>query len=707
MKFLFNFCLFFFFFTGTLLSQKPIAQMVNQAKSSGISFVQADLFSSVTRDVNTKDDLAAALSKGILLQWDNNLVQRLRTLSGQAVLLTLPFENGGTIALELVPAKNFSQDFQVHLGSTGQRYEAYDKGTHFWGIVKGDQATLACISVYDQEVIGLISTANGQYVIGAVERDPQKTHILYKDDDLKKETAFECETDDELHQIGKDIATGQRTGPTNCVRMFIECDYTLFQNKGSVANVVTYMTGVMSQVTALYTNESVNLVLHDLLVWDVTDPYTGPTASNYLTQFRTAKNGVYNGDLAHLVGIHSLGGVAYLDVLCYSLYGVGYSSVYASYSNVPTYSWSVEVMTHEIGHNLGSSHTHSCVWNGNNTAIDGCGPAAGYSDGCNAPLPTNGGTIMSYCHLLSNVGINFNNGFGPQPGDRIRNEVYNAACLVSCDTTGGGGGGPDTCVYVAVNSQNFESALGIWKDGGADCERFNSTTYANSPAYSVRLRDNTNSSTLFIKSNQDWTGYDEITVNFSYITVSFENNEDFWLQISTNGGSTYTTIADFNAGTEFTNGVRGTATVVIPGPFTSTMRLQLRADASADDDQVYIDDIEITGCELQSLTGGLENRNQGVDLQGVDKTGTAISQLNLGPNPADDVVHLMFLADQTMEVTIQLFDLAGRMAMEQTTTAVEGDNNISLSLGQLPEGVYLVQVTAGADRFTRKLVLSR
>jgi hypothetical protein len=34
---------------------------------------------------------------------------------------------------------------------------------------------------------------------------------------------------------------------------------------------------------------------------------------------------------------------------------------------------------------------------------------------------------MSYCHLLSGVGINFNNGFGQQPGDLIRNRI--AACF--------------------------------------------------------------------------------------------------------------------------------------------------------------------------------------------------------------------------------------------------------------------------------------
>lgn len=38
---------------------------------------------------------------------------------------------------------------------------------------------------------------------------------------------------------------------------------------------------------------------------------------------------------------------------------------------------------------------------------------------------------MSYCHL-NPVGINFNNGFGPQPGNLIRNRVSNATCLGEC-----------------------------------------------------------------------------------------------------------------------------------------------------------------------------------------------------------------------------------------------------------------------------------
>src|SRR5690625_7606059 len=92
---------------------------------------------------------------------------------------------------------------------------------------------------------------------------------------------------------------------------------------------------------------------------------------------------------------------------------------------VPVYSWTILAMSHVMGHSFGSSLTHACAWNGDNTPIDVCGPTFDftYSEGCtNGPIPYNeGGTIMSYCHLLNNVGINFSMGFGEQPAN-LRSE---------------------------------------------------------------------------------------------------------------------------------------------------------------------------------------------------------------------------------------------------------------------------------------------
>ncbi|HEU4769737.1 MAG TPA: discoidin domain-containing protein, partial [Pyrinomonadaceae bacterium] len=133
-----------------------------------------------------------------------------------------------------------------------------------------------------------------------------------------------------------------------------------------------------------------------------------------------------------------------------------YSGIDATFANVPTYSWSIGVFTHELGHLFGSPHTHACVWNGNGTAIDGCGPSLGFSEGgCSpAPIPPNGGTIMSYCHLLG-TGINFTFGFGPQPRSVMMNRLNNATCLSGCGYTIGQNAPNPQLIVDAANRNDF------------------------------------------------------------------------------------------------------------------------------------------------------------------------------------------------------------------------------------------------------------
>ncbi len=101
------------------------------------------------------------------------------------------------------------------------------------------------------------------------------------------------------------------------------------------------------------------------------------------------------------------------------------------------------VITHELGHNLGSSHTHSCSWTSDFKQIDDCGNVHFYNQGTtpegnkcfdpdNPIIPLDGGTIMSYCHLIGVAGINLSKGFGEHPGNLIRKRVSNADCVNTC-----------------------------------------------------------------------------------------------------------------------------------------------------------------------------------------------------------------------------------------------------------------------------------
>jgi|GEM_PF-4641622 len=154
------------------------------------------------------------------------------------------------------------------------------------------------------------------------------------------------------------------------------------------------------------------------------------------------------------------------------------------------------------------------------------------------------------------------------------------------------GGNVDCAVVI---SDDFESGLGNWDDPGSDCTRLNNAGFASNGNFSIRLRDNTiTSSTTSI--SLDLSVADSVLVDFSYFPNSMESGEDFWLQISTDGGFSFTTIQTWASGTDFTNGIRYFEHVNISSPLTSDTRFRFVCDASGNGDQVYFDEITITVC---------------------------------------------------------------------------------------------------------------
>ncbi len=429
-------------------SQGTVKEQVQLQKEQLESIPSVSVFIKENKDQLNAGDYSY-LKDYDLFSLRKNLVSDLADQKRKVLRLLLPLE-GKEITLNLVEANIFTAEFKITKASDPTAKVDYDFGAYYWGEVAGEAQSFVGVSIFENEIAGLISIGDKTYNLGQVEET--ELHILYKNTDMitPPESFCSAPPDGPSSQIEQQLKSVM-LGPENCVNMYVETAFNIFQTRGSVASVVDYVTAVFVEVSALYTNEAINLQLNELFVWDVADPYTpapsDPTQGSlgFLFNFRDALNGNYNGDLAHLLHYSNTnGGIAYTDVVCgNSVFGVGYSGIDNTYNNVPTYSWTIEVIAHELGHNLGSPHTHDCVWNGNNTQIDDCGskyffnnPTLGSPEPCydnnNEILPAAQGTIMSYCHLISGVGIDFNNGFGQQPGDLVRSRVYNATCLTAC-----------------------------------------------------------------------------------------------------------------------------------------------------------------------------------------------------------------------------------------------------------------------------------
>lgn len=442
-------------------AQGRVAARIAEARSSA-AFAPVRLFAAAQRTAAHDALWRAALRDCQVLRYDRQAAEALLRQRAARIALELPFPEGPAV-VDLERVEITADGFQVRVSSDGAAVEA-PPGLHYRGVVRGVEGSLAAVSIFAHEVMAIIGDARGDRVIGRFANDAEGLHASYWEHDLRGTFPGVCGTPD----LPLPDAVEQRgdggTKTVRCVTIYWEAAYDLFLNKGSVANVTTYLTGLFNQMATLLANDGVNVVLQEIFVWNTASPYNGTNSSQQLSQFSQYRTS-FNGNLAHLLDLNGYGGRAYLNTLCSSTsLRMAYSGINASYSNVPTFSWSVEVVTHETGHNLGSSHTHACAWNGNNTAIDGCGQAAGYSEGSCAqgPLPPSnvGGTIMSYCHLTSS-GINFANGFGPQPAELIRLRVNTAACLAACGTT------CDAPIPLSVPALNATSATLAWSNYGA------------------------------------------------------------------------------------------------------------------------------------------------------------------------------------------------------------------------------------------------
>ena len=420
-----------FFALGFSQDLKPIPQKVKDSKLANKSFIKYDLFT-VNQSVQKQALYKAAAEDITVMMLNKSEINRISAERPDALEMTFPFE-GKNITLELVKNNLYTRDFKVN---TDKGYTPYLPGVYYHGIVKGDNESLVAMSFFNNDVVGVTSIKNvGNIVIGKAKDSDD--FISYNDQKMKGSNPFSCSADQVLENqsfqapsYDPAMMTAKKTD--NCVRIYYETGYNIYTNKGStVSNVIDWVSAMHNNISTLYNNDGITVALSEVFVWTSNDPYNGAGTLAKLNQFKSARP-TFNGDVAQLIKYQNpvSGGVAFLNTLCTNN-SYSYVDVFLNYANVPTFSWNIEAMTHEIGHSLGSPHTHACFWNGNNTAIDGCGPASGNNEGCSGPLPTKGGTIMSYCHLVSSVGINFANGFGEQPGALIRNQINKSGCLGS------------------------------------------------------------------------------------------------------------------------------------------------------------------------------------------------------------------------------------------------------------------------------------
>jgi len=436
----------FYIVFGSGLSAQSFSQEIHSNLSIYEKMELHSPFSVKERITDLDDGERIFLSSALTMEVDESFFDEILNSKQRQLRLEMPISERLSIELHLREVDVFSSDAVIKTSSGDEINPSDHDFRTFWGVVEGSPGSKVSFNVYADRIMAFISFGMHDFTFGKYGESDNAPHILYYNQNLDLPFFFSCGVD-KLDQVDREGKQGNHSGSralTDCVNIYVEADYDLYQEFGTVSGVIDHVTGLFSQVFIIFDDESIAMDISELLVWDTPSPYSGSDAEEYLLDFTDELDGNFNGDLAHLVNLEfTFGGVAWVNVLCFDPLATAFSGITNNYQNVPTYSYSVFVVAHEIGHNLGSEHTHACVWNNNDTQIDDCGNEFAHNQGstpegdaCFNPsspiIPTNGGTIMSYCNLFQNVGINFNLGFGSQPGDLIRGTVNSANCLGPC-----------------------------------------------------------------------------------------------------------------------------------------------------------------------------------------------------------------------------------------------------------------------------------
>lgn len=345
------------------------------------------------------------------------------------------------------------------------------KTRYYRGRVAGEPGSIVFLAVDGRKVDGLIYVGDLKFAIGSQRRSRgsasidvviQESSVL---DDIPEDgKGFVCgvegaslrRPDTRPYAVsnieGEPVSNVAPTGTQRSViNLAVDTDYELFDKAGdSAANVTTYIGNLMAAASTIYERDlKTEIRLAYLGIQNsASDPFTvvpGATGTwDGATVTYTSFHALLElGDRWHLTppttnvrsaatlisGKAQLAGIAWVGTLCSGdfAYGSHWGGKYSYNGGItppgdlsvpdpdanPDYSapssnyWPLLEVAHELGHNVGSDHTH-CIgltadqkteYGVTRNYVDECYNGEGGCFSGTQVVPAEKGTIMSYCHL--------------------------------------------------------------------------------------------------------------------------------------------------------------------------------------------------------------------------------------------------------------------------------------------------------------------
>lgn len=386
---------------------------------------------------------AAAGDSGVTVALDGGAVERLR-VGPKRMKLALPVSPTQDVMLELERFE-VTTDLTKFIRATpdGRQQVARPDVVLLRGTVSGDPDSHVFLAMSDRGITnGIVRRSDGDTYFVSAGRGPRggtsnvTIHRAGSAAGFPDQVPF-CGTDDSHNLLGDvtqslgGVATvGVLPGSPYLIKVAVEGDQA-FVNLfgGNVAAAEAYIVELIGAVSDIYRRDfDVRLRLDFVRTW----PAGGePFGADDLSGFASYWIANENPSSYHIVHLMSgrrdmaYGGIAYVSGPCGDAYSIGgylLGSFPTPVDGPDLGNWDLSVVAHEMGHNMGTGHTHDSY----TPPIDSCAYGAHKR-----------GTIMSYCHTTAGGMLNTDMRFHSRVQDTITNILATSSCVfLDCNENG-------------------------------------------------------------------------------------------------------------------------------------------------------------------------------------------------------------------------------------------------------------------------------
>jgi hypothetical protein len=383
--------------------------------------------------------MSALVQQGSVLTLDAAFAARMRAAGPTVTLPGVTLADGTVVTLELERFQVVAHDIETRIGrrTAPGVAEAMRAVQHFRGEVVGAKRSSVYLAVSDRGAAATIDLGPGRErytlrpvggtgagLVRGAGRFDRTTGTSAPDVPM----CGGVRGDRGGRQGGVAGSATIPAGAVPTIEIAIDTDFEYFTIFGNVIDAAEYISSVYGAVSAIYQRDvGARVEIVFTRFFDVPeDLYNDPDPLYPFRDDWNATMTMVERDLAHFVsGRRNLpyGGVAWLDASCtdfgYCVNGYIIGSFADPVATNPG-NWDINVIAHELGHNVASLHTHSY-------GLDACNAGA-----------VQRGSIMSYCHINSGASANIDLEFHRVCVEEMESFIAGAPQCMESDCDGDG-----------------------------------------------------------------------------------------------------------------------------------------------------------------------------------------------------------------------------------------------------------------------------